>query len=130
MPVFGYLLLLNDHVHDYLTIRYDADWLLTYLPSTWRIWMLFYGSFFLAMGSMLFAWRCPAEIKTYASAFNYVDTERPHLTAKNQTQQIAHKVGTMYSVISKMRELTFPEAKAKPLRPELGCQFISFFSNR
>jgi hypothetical protein len=26
MPVFGYLLLLNEHVHQYLTILYDADW--------------------------------------------------------------------------------------------------------
>ena len=25
MPVFGYLLLLNEHVHAYLTIQYDAD---------------------------------------------------------------------------------------------------------
>ena len=47
MPAFGYMLLLNDNVHQYLTIKYDG-WLLHYLPSVWRIWFLFYGSFLLA----------------------------------------------------------------------------------
>jgi hypothetical protein len=52
MPVFGYLLLLNDQIHQFLTIQYDADWPFRYLPSLWRVWMLFYGSFLLAMGSL------------------------------------------------------------------------------
>ena len=41
MPAFGYILLLNENVHQYLTIKYDG-WLLHYLPSVWRVWLLFY----------------------------------------------------------------------------------------
>ena len=52
MPAFGYMLLLNDQVHQYLTIKYDG-WLLKYLPNVWRIWLLFYGSFFLATATIL-----------------------------------------------------------------------------
>jgi hypothetical protein len=33
MPAFGYILLLNENIHQYLTIKYDG-WLLNYLPST------------------------------------------------------------------------------------------------
>jgi hypothetical protein len=98
MPVFGYLLLLNEHIHDYLTIRFDNSW--PFLPSMWRVWMLFYGSFLLAMGSMLFAWFCPMETKRYPSSFNFVDNERSHLTAHRQTQQIADNVKTLYDSMS------------------------------
>ncbi len=121
MPVFGYLLLLNEHVHDYLILQYDADWPLNLLPSMWRVWMLFYGSFFLAMGSTLFAWRCPVEIKRYASDFNFVDTERPHLTAQNQTQQIADKLKTLYGSMSEWENVIFVLPKLKPDQVNLGA---------
>ena len=68
MPAFGYLLLINEHLH-------------RLLPSLWRVWLLFYGSFSLALGAILFAFLCPIQIKRYESEYSYVDTERPHLTA-------------------------------------------------
>src|SRR5262245_55147275 len=73
MPAFGYMLLLNEDVHQYLIIKYDG-WLLNYLPSTWRIWLLFYGSFFLAIASILYSICCPREIKLYRSAYEMSDT--------------------------------------------------------
>jgi hypothetical protein len=121
MPVFGYLLLLNEHVHTYLTVRYDADWPLNLLPSMWRVWMLFYGSFFLAMGSTLFAWWCPAEIKLYASEFQMADTERPHLTAHNLTHQIAAKLKALYESLSNWENSIFKMPRLKPDLPNLGA---------
>jgi len=85
MPVFGYLLLLNENVHQYLFIQYDHGWPFNYLPSLWRVWMLFYGSFFLAIGSIIFGWKCPVEIKRYPSQYILVDSERPHLVAHGQS---------------------------------------------
>jgi len=120
MPVFGYLLLLNERVHQYLTIQYDSVWLLNYLPSMWRVWMLYYGSFFLAMGSIFFAWRCPVEVKQYASAFNLVDVERPHRTAQNQTQEIARELKTLYEGMSKWERSIFTLPLLKPDQPNLG----------
>ena len=71
MPVFGYMLLLNDKVHQYLTISFDGA-LLNYLPSTWRIWLVFYGSFAVAVGSVIYNWRCPGEIKRFDNPMDYV----------------------------------------------------------
>src|SRR5260221_7846873 len=82
MPVFGYLLLFNENVRQYLTILYDATGLLRHFPSMWRVWMLYYGSFSLAIGSIFFAILCPVFIKQYASAFQMADTERHHRTAQ------------------------------------------------
>jgi hypothetical protein len=121
MPVFGYLLLLNEHVHDYLMIQYDGDWPFSRLPSMWRVWMLYYGSFLLAMGSVLFAWCCPVEIKRYTSAFSLVDTERSHLTAHNQTQEIADKLKWLYSSMSKWESSLFLRPWLKPDQPNLGA---------
>src|SRR5262249_15550840 len=84
-PVFGYLLLLNDNVRQFLTIQFDAGGLFHYLPPMWRVWMLYYGSFSLAIGSIFFSWRCPAYIKQYATAFQMADGERPNRTAQHET---------------------------------------------
>jgi hypothetical protein len=121
MPVFGYLLLLNERVHDYLIIQDDGNWPFNLLPSMWRVWMLFYGSFILAMGSILFAWCCPVEIKRYVSAFSLADTERPHLTAHNQTQQIADKLRTLYGSMSEWESSIFLRPRLKPDEPNLGA---------
>jgi hypothetical protein len=121
MPVFGYLLLLNEHVHDYLTVRYDGEWPFNQLPSIWRVWMLFYGSFLLAMGSLLFSWCCPVEIKRYASAFDLANIERPHLTAHNQTREIADRLRELYSRMSKWENLIFLRPRLKPDEPNLGA---------
>jgi hypothetical protein len=118
MPVFGYLLLLNEHVHSYL---YDTNWPFSSLPSMWRVWMLFYGSFLLAIGSILFAWCCPIEIKRYVSAFSLADTERRHLTAHNQTQEIADKLKTLYDSMSEWENSIFKRPRLKPDLPNLGA---------
>jgi hypothetical protein len=121
MPVFGYLLLLNEHVHEYLQIQFDTNTLFYHLPPLWRIWMLFYGTFLLAMGSLLYSWRCPPEIKQYVSAFLLVDSERHHLTAFNQTSQIADRLSEKYNSMSRWEDAVFPFAKLKPHLPNLGA---------
>ena len=121
MPVFGYLLLLSEHVHYYL---YDTNWPFGHLPSLWRVWMLFYGSFLLAVGSILFALFCPVEIKRYPSAYYLVDTERPHLTAHGQTQQIADKLTVLYDSMSTWQKSIFQRPKLRPDLPNLGAGTI------
>jgi hypothetical protein len=74
MPAFGYMLLLNENVHQYLTVKYDG-WLLTFLPNVWRIWFLFYGSFFLATATIVYSIFCPPEVKQYSSAFEMTEAE-------------------------------------------------------
>jgi len=100
MPAFGYMLLLNENVHQYLTIKYDG-WLLRYLPSVWRIWLLFYGSFFLAAGSILFSFYCPRELKRYASAFEMADGETEHQYKLGQVNMEKDLVRALLSKRSK-----------------------------
>lgn len=87
MPAFGYILLLNESVQSLLTIKYDG-WLLKYLPAVWRIWLLFYGSFFLAAASILYAMLCPPKIKQYGSGFEMADREHMHHVNLNQEQTV------------------------------------------
>jgi hypothetical protein len=114
MPVFGYLLLLNENVRQYLTIRFDV------VPSMWRVWLLYYGSFALAIGSILFTFWCPAYIKKYASAFQMADAERHHRTAQNQTGQIAQELSALYTRMSKRENSIFDLPKLQPDQPNMG----------
>lgn len=95
MPAFGYMLLLNDQVHQYLTIKYDG-WILKYLPDVWRIWLLFYGSFFLAAATILYSVFCPREIKDYSSQFEMADTETKHHYNINESSLVQHRARQIY----------------------------------
>jgi hypothetical protein len=108
MPAFGYLLLLNDNVHQYLTIKYDG-WLLHYLPSIWRIWLVFYGSFFLAIGTILFTAFCPEEVKRYVSAFEMADAECRHHVNLGQQNQVQAALRALYQGRSKWEQSLGPK---------------------
>jgi hypothetical protein len=107
MPAFGYMLLLNDNVHQYLTIKYDG-WLLKYLPSIWRIWLLFYGSFLVATGSILYTTFCPVEVKRYTSEFEMADAEGDHLTRLGQYPQVREQVVRLHSSLSDRQRALLP----------------------
>lgn len=107
MPVFGYMLLLNDNVHQYLTIKYDGR-LLNYLPAIWRIWLLFYGSFFVAIGSILYSFFCPPEVKRYQSAFEMADAESQHQLNLGQFDQVRDHVKARYARLSKWERSILP----------------------
>ena len=79
MPAFGYLLLLNENVHHYLSVPYDG-WLLRHLSlqTLWRVWLLFYGTFLLAIATVLYSYHCSPEIKRYTTAFEMADGETEH----------------------------------------------------
>ena len=126
MPAFGYILLLNDNVHQYLTIKYDG-WLLQYLPSLWRVWLLFYGTFALAIASIIFSRFCPTEIKRYVSAFAMVDAEREHSHHPNRTEEIRRQLRDLYEGMSKWEGSIFPY-KLKLHEPDLGIQWSDILS--
>jgi hypothetical protein len=122
MPAFGYLLLLNDQIHGFLVIKYDVGWPLRYLPSLWRIWLLFYGSFFLAIASILFSWRCPSEIKRYASPIDLVEAEIREVNySKIFQDRFAKRLGRLYSGMSQWENSLFKLPKLKPDLPNLGA---------
>ena len=120
MPAVGYILLLNDNVHQYLTIKYDG-WLLHYLPSIWRVWLLFYGTFLLSIGSILFSTFCPIEIKEYRSALQMADAEREHVARQYLTEQVRKNLKSLYDGLSKW-ELSLLPMKISFTHPTLGAK--------
>jgi hypothetical protein len=100
MPV-GYMLLLNDNVHQYLTMK-DDGWILDHLrlSGVWRIWLLFYGSFFLAAATILYSSLCPDEIKRYASEFEMADREAAHQLNLGQLERVQNNLRKLYQNLS------------------------------
>jgi hypothetical protein len=114
MPAFGYILLLNDNVHQYLTIKYDGI-LLRYLPELWRVWLLFYGSFCLAIATVIYALFCPREIKRYSSEFEMADAEATHIIHLGEIPVLRKKLGELAQAMSPWEngiiKLRFPSAR-------------------
>jgi hypothetical protein len=125
MPAFGYILLLNDSIHQYLTIKYDG-WLLQYLPSIWRVWLLFYGTFLLAIASIIFGWLCPAEIKGYASAYGMADAVRHHLAHQQQKYDAVRDLKARYDGMSRWEQTLVPPIMFN--HPTLGVTTTDFES--
>jgi len=109
MPAFGYMLLLNENVHQYLTIKYDG-WLLTelHLPNVWRIWLLFYGSFCLAAATILYSLFCPVEVKRYVSSFEMADEETSHQLNLGQFDSVKANLRNHYTVLSSWEKTIVP----------------------
>jgi hypothetical protein len=116
MPAFGYMLLLNENVHQYLTIRYDG-WLLSWLhlPNVWRIWLLFYGSFCLAAATILYSLFCPVEVKRYISSFEMADREASHQLDLGQFDPVRDTVKKMYGELSSWERSIVPSRPRVPL---------------
>jgi hypothetical protein len=103
------MLLLNENVHQYLTIKYDG-WLLTrlHLPNVWRIWFLFYGSFLLATATIVYSFFCPDEVKRYVSSFEMADEETDHQINLDQYQIVKDLIGRLYATQSSWEKLIGP----------------------
>jgi len=122
MPAFGYILLLNDNVHQFLTVKYDG-WLLDHLhlPGVWRIWLLFYGSFFLAAATILYSSMCPDEIKRYASAFEMADGETEHQLNLGQFKTVQDNLKKLYDSLSNWESSVLISTK-----PALDTEQVAF----
>jgi hypothetical protein len=123
MPVFGYLLLLNEQVHAFLVLhQYDAGWPFNRLPSLWRLWLLFYGSFSLAIGSILFSLRCPTEIKRYAAPFDLAETTRNYFSHTGLARdEIAKNLELLYDGMSQWESSLFKMPRLKHDQRNLGA---------
>jgi hypothetical protein len=136
MPAFGYILLLSEDFQRYLTIKHQGwllhclpSWVLQHLPSwllyppsLWRVWMLYYGTFFLALGSLFFSRYCPVESKRYASDFAMVDAEREHHHHSSQQEELQRRLRELYKGMSKWEASIFPYM-LKLDEPALGVQW-------
>lgn len=71
LPVIGYLILFSSSLRQYFVLFVDPGT----EPVFWRLYLLYFGFCFLAVGSLIFAWRCPSEVKTHGAGFAYLERE-------------------------------------------------------
>lgn len=100
IPVIGYLILFNEFVATQLSasifVEIAGDAQPESLSST--LFLIYFGLFFLGIGSMLFTTRCPKTLKSNASVHSYVESEKSLLSPyrcrellKESTERYAQK---------------------------------------
>jgi hypothetical protein len=79
IPLVGYLILLNNDIVAHLTLSKDVfgD---TAGETLTRLLAIYVGLVFIAIASVLFATRCPREVKRYGSPEEYVAGDEPWMS--------------------------------------------------
>jgi hypothetical protein len=70
--------------------------------------MLFYGTFLVAIGSILFSTNCAPEIKRYMSAYDMATAERAHIAAQKQVEAARAELKKLYEGITAWEAKLFP----------------------
>lgn len=68
VPIFGYLILFSDWVQTKFTV-FDQF-------PIWKMYFLYYGFTSLAIGTLIYNWKCPKLVKLYGSAEDYIFKEK------------------------------------------------------
>lgn len=77
VAVMGYLVLFNTYVVDYLTLNTAFC---SGCDVSWRLYFLYFGSFFIAIGSGIYIIFCQSLIKRYAGASDFFDAEKAYFS--------------------------------------------------
>ncbi len=81
IPLIGYWIIFNDRL---VSLSALSHFLFHSTPAPehfpWRLFATYFGLCFVAFGSLLYQWRCPAQIKYYATATDYVGSVFPNIS--------------------------------------------------
>ena len=80
IPLVGYLLIFNTYIVEQLALGKTFVDPATASSPIRRLLLTYFGLCSLAVGSVLYAWRCPQEIKHYPSTAAYTGGDGPHLS--------------------------------------------------
>ena len=75
MPVLGYLILFHKDLLEYLKLHSSFC---QNCDVSWRLYMLYFACCCFAVGSVIYAVRCPRIIKSYAVSRDYIEAEKAH----------------------------------------------------
>jgi hypothetical protein len=73
VPVLGYLIIFHSDLINYLNIHTSFC---ENCSVSWRLYMFYFSCCFFAMGSVIYAVRCPRTIKEYAVARDYFEADK------------------------------------------------------
>ena len=80
VPFLGYFLIFNAHIFDYLKIHTNFC-SGTSCAISWRLYFIYFGCFFVAVGSAIYSLRCPTVVKIYSGASNFFEAEKTYFSA-------------------------------------------------
>jgi hypothetical protein len=73
VPILGYLILFQSDLIEFLKMHVSVC---KDCSVPWRLHTFYFASCFVAMGSVMYAWRCPPLIKKYAGATDFFEAEK------------------------------------------------------
>ncbi|MCP4552721.1 MAG: hypothetical protein GY834_11925 [Bacteroidetes bacterium] len=76
IPVLGYLILFSQWFFEFIG---EPDGFM----HVWKVYALYYGFTLIAVGSVIYSFRCPKVVRQYRSPSEYVDSEEPLYSKAN-----------------------------------------------
>ena len=79
IPVVGYVILFSTELSQYFQLLIDPETNFSLNAETvsYRLYFLYLGFCSLALGSLIYSFRCPAIIKTHGSAYDFIQKQSP-----------------------------------------------------
>lgn len=91
VPVLGYLLLFNHEVVNFLKLH---STLCNECAISWRLIFFYFGSFFVAIGSVLYGLACPVVVERHAGAHDFYEAEKEYYDApEHRSFLVGHILG-------------------------------------
>jgi len=74
IPLIGYWIIFNDFIVQHVRLWLETIGLSADEPQTvpWRLLKLYFGLCFIALATVIYRWRCPEQVKLYATASEYI----------------------------------------------------------
>jgi hypothetical protein len=100
IPIVGSVLLLNYEFLEFITYTNIQDGTGGSLPF-WRIHLLYYGSCFIAVATLIYAIFCPERVKKYEGIVEYTAAELPFFSFESHQEYHQGLLKTEYLRLSK-----------------------------
>jgi hypothetical protein len=131
VPVVGYLLLFNHEVVSFLRLHSEFCKDCT---VSWRLNFFYFGSFFVAIGSLAFGFACPPMIARHAGAHDFYEAEKDYYdTEEHRRFLVGHILAARATTYIQPKYMYTPtseeEMMTKGTLPELMGEHY-FLQNR
>jgi hypothetical protein len=88
VPILGYFILFNADIVNYLRLHSDFCNGGTACGPSWRLYFIYFGCFFVAIGASIYGLRCPTVIKEYSGAANFFESEKVYFSAPSNLKYL------------------------------------------
>ena len=97
VPVFGYFILFNDSIVQYFQLSFDIC-LKDDCELSWRVFVIYFGLCFFALGAAIFSIRCPDIVKRYATSRGFFETSKVFYAHHHNLRWLLDDIEEMHGV--------------------------------